>query len=92
MSLERLKRAVFAAEVRRKGTLLSDEAVADVCEALLQLVEEAEGTITLELHERLLREAVERKRLRDDLADAGERRDWNMANELEAKLDGGGEG
>lgn len=52
MNVERHDRARFAAELRRKGTLLSDEAIADVCEAYLELVED--GTITLELHEQLL--------------------------------------
>lgn len=59
MNHERLERAVFAAEVRRKGTLLSDEAVADVCEALLEVADE--GTITLELHEQLLGKAIDEK-------------------------------
>lgn len=58
MDDERMERAQFAAELRRKGTLLSDEAVADVCEAFLELVDE--GTITLELHLRLVDEAVHR--------------------------------
>lgn len=52
MDHERLGRAVWAAELRRKGTLLSDEAVADVCEALLEVA--GDGTITLELHEQLM--------------------------------------
>lgn len=52
MDHERLGRAVWAAELRRKGTLLSDEAVADVCEALLEVA--GAGTITLELHEQVV--------------------------------------
>lgn len=59
MSMERHERARFAAELRRRGTMLSDEAVADVCEAYLELVDE--GTITLELHRRLLDEAKNRR-------------------------------
>lgn len=52
MDTERVKRARFAAEVRRKGTLLSDEAVEDVCEALLELIDG--GVITLELHRQIV--------------------------------------
>lgn len=52
MNVERHDRARFAAELRRKGTLLSDEAIADVCEAYLELIED--GTITLELHEQVV--------------------------------------
>lgn len=57
MDLQRLERAQFAAELRRKGTLLSDEAIADVCEALLELTEE--GTITLELHHDVMRNVID---------------------------------
>lgn len=63
---ERLDRAQFAAEVRRKGTLLSDEAIGDVCEALLELLDG--GSISLELHEELLGKArVERNHLLSEI-------------------------
>lgn len=51
MDAERMERAQFAAELRRKGTLLSDEAIADVCEAFLELADD--GSISLELHEQI---------------------------------------
>lgn len=51
MNRDRMERAQFAAEVRRKGTLLSSEGIEDVCEALLELIED--GAISLELHEEI---------------------------------------
>lgn len=54
MNRERMERAQFAADLRRKGTLLSDEAIGDVCEALLELLET--GGISLELHEEITAE------------------------------------
>lgn len=59
MIQERLEAACWAAELRRRGTLLSDQAVAEVCEALLELA--GEGTITLELHERVMAERTEQR-------------------------------
>lgn len=57
MDLKRHDRARFAAELRRRGTMLSDEAIADVCEAYLELADD--GTISLELHEHLVDQARE---------------------------------
>lgn len=62
MDLKRHDRARFASELRRRGTMLSDEAIADVCEAYLELADD--GSISLELHEQVL------QRLRGRLAEA----------------------
>jgi hypothetical protein len=52
MDTERIERARFAAEVRRRGTILSNEAITDLCEALLEILDG--GSISLELHRELL--------------------------------------
>jgi hypothetical protein len=53
---QRIQDALFAARLRPRGVILSSEAIADVCEVLLYLVEE--GTLTLSAHEHILKQAL----------------------------------
>lgn len=61
MNYDRIDRARFAAELRRRGTLISDEGLVDVCEAFLECFAALEGTVTLELHGEVTRKLIEER-------------------------------